>query len=276
MATAGAQGALQRRSHESSESRFASRAWRVDAGRRARPDIVANARDDGGHARTGQAFDRTDGGRTAVHRAAAKEIPARFATVAAAEKAGYFQYTPEDNTGAISYVNLKVWNSIDLDVPNQLWYDVNGRLLGVDYTVLQDQSPNAPTSLFGYNVDPARWLHRGAHMHYGYTMPDGSLKLGAMPVAKFQRAGGTLNATDPAIAANKAALVAAGLPGLTSSEPGEVRLPSPGDVGLGRLGVAEPRRRLGRRQSQCQTLQSDRDVTPQTIASRTGRGVPSP
>ena len=59
-----------------------------------------------------------------------QEIPARFGTVAAAEKAGYFQYTGEDSTGAISYVNLKVWNSIDLNVPNQLWYDVNGRLAG--------------------------------------------------------------------------------------------------------------------------------------------------
>ena len=146
------------------------------------------------------------------------DIPARFATVAAATKAGFFQYTAEDNTGAISYVNLKVWNSIDLDMPNQLWYDVNGRLLGVDYTVLQAQSPNAPATLFGYAINPARWIHRGAHMHWGFTGADGSLHLGAMPVAKFTAAGGTPSENEPAIPANKAALVAAGLPGLTSPD----------------------------------------------------------
>jgi hypothetical protein len=146
------------------------------------------------------------------------DIPARFATIAAARKAGYFQYTGEDNTGAISYVNLTVWNSIDLDVPNQLWYDVNGRLLGVDYTILQSQSPTAPTALFGYAIEPARWIHRNAHMHWGFTAADGSLKLGAMPVAKFTAAGGVPNESQPDIPANKAALVATGLPGLTTPD----------------------------------------------------------
>ena len=143
-----------------------------------------------------------------------QDIPARFSTVAAAEKAGYFQYTGEDSTGAISYVNLKVWNSVDLDVPNQLWYDVKGRLLGVDYTILESQSPKPPATLFGYAIDPSRWIHRGAHMHWGFTMPDGTLKLGAMPVQKFTDAGGTLSENDGTIPANKAALVKAGLPGL--------------------------------------------------------------
>jgi hypothetical protein len=149
------------------------------------------------------------------------DIPARFATIAAAQKAGFFQYTGEDNTGAISYVNLKVWNSVDLEMPNQLWYDVNGRLLGVDYTILQSQSPNAPTTLFGYAIDPARWLHRGAHMHWGFTAADGSLKLGAMPVQKFTDAGGTPSENVGDIPANKAALVKAGIPGLT--DPSQVK-----------------------------------------------------
>ena len=79
----------------------------------------------------------------------------------------------EDSTGAISYVNLRVWNSIDLNVPNQLWYDVKGRLLGVDYTILESQSANAPATLFGYAIDPSRWIHRNAHMHWGFTAADG-------------------------------------------------------------------------------------------------------
>ncbi len=145
-----------------------------------------------------------------------RDIPARFASVAAAEKAGYFQYTGEDNTGAISYVDLKVWNSVDLDLPNQLWYDVNGRLLGVDYTVLQSKSANAPTTLFGFAIDPSRWVHRNAHMHWGFRAADGSLKLGGMAVQKFTEAGGKPNENEPGLPANKAALVKAGLPGLTA------------------------------------------------------------
>lgn len=146
------------------------------------------------------------------------DIPARFATIAAAQKAGFFQYTGEDKTGAISYVNLKVWNSTDLEIPNQLWYDAHGRLLGVDYTVLQTGSEPAPASLFGFAIDPSRWIHRNAHMHWGFTAADGSLKLGAMPVAKFTAAGGVPNENTPDIPANKVALVKTGLPGLTNPD----------------------------------------------------------
>jgi hypothetical protein len=147
------------------------------------------------------------------------DIPARFATVAAAEKAGYFQYTPEDRTGAISYVNLKVWNSIDVDVPNQLWYDVNGRLLGVDYTELQSQSPAPPATLFGYAIDPSRWIHRPPHFHWGFIAPGGALRMGGMPVQKLLDAGGVASADTPDLPANKAALVkAAALSDLTSPD----------------------------------------------------------
>ena len=55
-------------------------------------------------------------------------------------------------------------------------------------------------------------------MHWGFTMPDGTLKLGAMPVQKFTDAGGTPSESDGAIPANKAALVKAGIPGLTSPD----------------------------------------------------------
>ena len=99
------------------------------------------------------------------------DIPARYGTLKAASAAGYFQYTGEDNTGAISYVNLKVADALDLDTPNQLWYDVNGRLLGVDYTVLEERSPSPPASLFGYAVDPSRWLHRARTCTTGSPLP---------------------------------------------------------------------------------------------------------
>ncbi len=146
------------------------------------------------------------------------DLPPRFPTVAAAQKAGFFQYTAEDNTGAISYVNLAVWNSTDIEMPNQVWYDVNGRFLGVDYTVLEETSPSPPPTLFGYPIDPSHWTHRGAHMHWGFAKPDGTMVFGAMPVQKFKDAGGQPNTSQPAIPANKAALVATGLTGLTSAD----------------------------------------------------------
>ncbi|HXF34540.1 MAG TPA: hypothetical protein VN603_08215 [Candidatus Acidoferrales bacterium] len=147
-----------------------------------------------------------------------QEIPRRYATIDAAKKAGYFQYTPEDSTGAISYVNLKYWNSLDFNFPNQLWYDVNGRLLGVDYTLLKATSPAIPATLFGYRVEPGHWGQHGDHMHWGFKAADGSLKLGAMQVAKFKDAGGDPNPTQGDVPANKAALVKAGVPGLTSPD----------------------------------------------------------
>jgi hypothetical protein len=72
--------------------------------------------------------------------------------------------------------------------------------------------------LFGYTIDPSRWVDRLAHMHYGYTAADGTLILRGMPVQTFTAAGGTPSPTDAYIPANKAALVKAGLPGLTSPD----------------------------------------------------------
>lgn len=145
-------------------------------------------------------------------------IAPRFSTIAAAEKAGYFAYTPEDETGAISYVNLKIWNGLELELPNQLWYDVKGRLLGVDYTVLESQSAKPPSTLFGYTIEAGRWLRRGAHVHWGFVRPDGTMKFGALTVQKFRDAGGTPSEMQPDLPANKAALVKAGIEGLQLPE----------------------------------------------------------
>src|SRR5450755_4419823 len=68
-----------------------------------------------------------------VSRATA-ELQKMYGTTAAAAAAGYFQYTDEDSTGAISWINTKYWTS-DETHPSQLWYDVKGRLIGVHYAV---------------------------------------------------------------------------------------------------------------------------------------------
>ncbi len=98
-----------------------------------------------------------------------RDLPKRYPNPQTAIKAGYVRYTNEDETGAISYVNTKAWNTTDAGVPAQLWYDVNGRLLGADYSVRRDADatpapkPNRP-SLFG--IDPTRAITIGAHVHY--------------------------------------------------------------------------------------------------------------
>jgi hypothetical protein len=150
-----------------------------------------------------------------------QSIPPRFASLAAAERAGYFQYTPEDETGAISYVNMKIWNGLRLELPNQLWYDVNGKLLGADYTIFESVSAQPPPKLFGFTIERGRWVRRGAHIHYGFALPDGSLKFGALTPQKFRDAGGTLTESQYQLPANKPALVSAGIDGLT--RPGQVK-----------------------------------------------------
>ncbi|MBV8116720.1 MAG: hypothetical protein JOZ01_02010, partial [Candidatus Eremiobacteraeota bacterium] len=83
-----------------------------------------------------------------------KDLSARFPTPQAAEQAGYFRYTNEDEDGAISYANLH-WQSANPQQPSQLWYDVHGNLLGADFSVLQSNSP-APPNLWGVNY--RRWI----------------------------------------------------------------------------------------------------------------------
>ena len=123
-----------------------------------------------------------------------KDLMARYPTAQDAIKAGYFRYTNEDNTGAISYANLQ-WQSSDPQHPSQLWYDVNGKLLGADFSVLKSSSPNKP-SLWG--VDPQRWDSFRAHVHYILTDSSGKETYGATSVAKFVGAGG--DADNPTVA----------------------------------------------------------------------------
>ncbi|MBD5632843.1 MAG: hypothetical protein IAI49_00065 [Candidatus Eremiobacteraeota bacterium] len=138
----------------------------------------------------------------------AADLKARFSTPADAERAGYVRYTNEDETGAISYAN-RVWTSIDAKHPSQLWYDVNGRLLGADFSV---PYTSTPPHLFG--VDPAHWTPFHAHEHYVLAGPNGKALYGATGVKKIVAAGG-----DPAhpTAAN---LVSAGI----VKDPSAVRL----------------------------------------------------
>jgi hypothetical protein len=115
-------------------------------------------------------------GEVAFVSAVTADLNTRFPTIDAARKAGYIRYTDEDDTGAISYANLH-WTSADMAHPSQLWYDVKGRLIGADFSVLQADSPNPP-NLFG--IDPGRWQKFGAHVHYGLVGPNKTTVYGAV------------------------------------------------------------------------------------------------
>lgn len=112
------------------------------------------------------------------------DLMKRFPNAAAAEAAGYFRYTNEDNTGAISYANLQ-WAS-DATHPSQLWYDVNGNLLGADFS-----QPDAPTAPSIWGILPARWYHfKGPHVHVVYTDNGKTVYGHATSFKKFTAAGG--------------------------------------------------------------------------------------
>jgi len=89
------------------------------------------------------------------------DLMKRFPTASDAEKAGYVRYTNEDETGAISYANQH-WQSVDIRHPSQLWYDVHGKLLGADFSVLK--TGNARPQRWGIN--PGRWYEFDGHVHY--------------------------------------------------------------------------------------------------------------
>jgi hypothetical protein len=115
-----------------------------------------------------------------------KDLNARFPTPDDAIKAGYFRYTNEDKTGAISYANLQ-WQSSDPQHPSQLWYSAKGKLLGADFSVLQSSSPKQP-SLWG--VNPLRWQNFEHHVHFITVDANGKEVYGGTSVKKFTDAGG--------------------------------------------------------------------------------------
>jgi hypothetical protein len=106
---------------------------------------------------------------------ATAELQKLYGTTALAAKAGYFRYNNEDSTGAISCVNPKYWTS-DENHPSQIWYDVKGNLIGVDYSV-----PKTSTPPKMWSIIPARWFEFEPHVHYAVA----AKALGASSTPKF-------------------------------------------------------------------------------------------
>ena len=120
---------------------------------------------------------------------ATADLQSRFSTTDKAAAAGYFRYTNEDQTGAISWVNTNYWQS-DPAHPSQLWYDVNGKLIGADFSILQSKSPKAPV-LWG--VAPTRWLDFSpGHVHFAIKTSSG-LAYGGAGAKTMNSVGGSID-----------------------------------------------------------------------------------
>jgi hypothetical protein len=131
-----------------------------------------------------------------VHQASAV-LQRRFHTVDDALRNGYFRYTDEDQSGAISFVNLQ-WSST-IDHPCQVWFDKRGHFIGVDYC-----RPFTSARPHQWSLDPRRWAEFPPHVHFA-VQRNGKLLYGAILAPQFSKAGGDPN--KPA----KATLVRMGL-----------------------------------------------------------------
>lgn len=115
--------------------------------------------------------------------ARAHELHARYPTVAAARRGGYFRYTDEDRAGIIAYANLQ-WQS-DEHHPSQLWYDERGRLIGADFSRYVADRTKRPSL---WQLSPGRWTHFIAHVHF--AVRSGPVHYGAVYVDRYREAGG--------------------------------------------------------------------------------------
>jgi hypothetical protein len=116
----------------------------------------------------------------AFYSVASTTLLKRYPHPAAAQRAGYFRFSNEDDTGAISYINPAYFETPDPQHPQELWYDVHGRLLGGDFSQIVALHPHGPT-LFG--ISRKRFHKVRLHIHYGIKHAGGSIEYGVYVIA---------------------------------------------------------------------------------------------
>ncbi|HVA38833.1 MAG TPA: hypothetical protein VNJ51_14595 [Candidatus Dormibacteraeota bacterium] len=104
----------------------------------------------------------------------AKALLAAYPTAVQAEKAGYVQTTGVDEDGTAIYFDHDFAHVSALH-PNFLWYDRQGKLVGLDYEYPQANYPKTPTSL--YPVAASRWTVVHEHVHFAYRIGAGPVHL---------------------------------------------------------------------------------------------------
>src|SRR5471032_1206765 len=112
---------------------------------------------------------------------------AKYPTVKEAQAAGYIQLTrlePDDHTYVYSDMT---YDNITRLRPNFLWYDRNGKLVGLDYEYAKWAWPKIP-SMTAYPVAASRWVTIPQHMHYAYRIGSGPIQThGARALPNLQK-----------------------------------------------------------------------------------------
>ena len=88
------------------------------------------------------------------------------------------------DTGAISYINPAYYDTPDALHPQQLWYDVNGRLLGADFSQLVATHPK---SGFASASRRRASITRNCTSTSGSRHPDGTIEYGLYVRASTSR-----------------------------------------------------------------------------------------
>ena len=125
-----------------------------------------------------------------------RTLQAKYPTTAAATTAGYYQMTRLEDDGTAIWFNNKWDANVSKYAPNFLWYDKNGKLVGLDYQYTVSANPKPPAS--AYPVKASRWSTIPPHMHFAYKLPNGTVKRRGAMLLKGETA-------DPTAAQLKAA-----------------------------------------------------------------------
>jgi hypothetical protein len=100
-----------------------------------------------------------------------QSLEASYPTVAAATSHGYMQMTKLETDGTMIFATMK-YDGIDSTHPNFLWYDRNGKLVGLDYEYPVSAWPKPPGSTT-YPVAASRWVTIHQHVHFAYRIGNG-------------------------------------------------------------------------------------------------------
>jgi hypothetical protein len=103
-----------------------------------------------------------------------QSLDASYPTVAAATSHGYVQMTKLESDGTMIFATMK-YDGISPTHPNFLWYDRNGKLVGLDYEYTVSSWPKPPGTAM-YPVAADRWTTVHQHVHFAYRIGNGPLQ----------------------------------------------------------------------------------------------------
>lgn len=111
---------------------------------------------------------------TAFIQSVSAGLLAAYPTVQQATAAGYIRMTKLESDNTYVYSTM-TYTKIDRLHPNFLWYDRNGKLVGLDYEYPKSSWPSFPgTSV--YPVMASRWVTIPQHVHFAYTVGSGPVQ----------------------------------------------------------------------------------------------------